>query len=701
MKDFAWSSSACSLSFPGVWSLTPSNNIKGVMDAGLQPDENKLMAGRVPLPATLKGSPSPASTSSQSNSITLQFLLDFASNVPRSLTTAEVVSQYKLPQTVAQTCSYGSTSLGCVGQLPTYVIHSWQAPFHQLVSALRDYCICELEIHPQSFHIWLSVFCFDQHRIRRTELLSAVRRNVVQSGKCLLMVDCSFLVFRRAWCLFELWTVITEKGPGSLEILGCSSRCSCFPCIGDTTQVALDVSTSQATDDLAALLLRDFFDAAGTPENVNSRIVNTLLDVLSTSLQGAIAKHANRSSLRLAVLLRKHAAIRAMLADYDGAQKLLRQGLELLEHMLGSESLALAYMISQLACVLHSKGEVLETEELLQRSYQLVKQAPDAPVVDLIAATSNLALIMRRTNVVESTALFSRCFAMSEASVGNAHPVTAAAADALGVALMVQGNAAAGAVLLARAVALRTQLLGPHHPSTADSHYNLGLVLDKLSQWEQAAAHYWRAATIRNSCLGSDHPATACALNNLGVVLHEQGELMSSQPCYDWALRLRQRILGVDHRDTLDTQYNYFVLLRQMGRLVEARELLYDAACKVEAALVRLHVAHADPTEHAELEEMLALIISELEHVEQEVEVSEPVDLLHGQDAIASLSGLPSDGAPLSAGCVERMLIATGNLHSLETSMMSLKQESSFGKDDETAQALDEEEEAWRSRKTQ
>lgn len=162
------------------------------------------------------------------------------------------------------------------------------------------------------------------------------------------------------------------------------------------------------------------------------------------------------------------------IAEYEKAQELYSQVLEIRKRVLGREHPATAVSYNALASVYDSQGEYRKAERL-----------------------------------------YGKVLGIYERVLGEEHPDTAASYNNLASVYASQGEYRKAEGLYGKALRISERVLGEEHPATAASYNNLAGVHESQGKYEKAKGLYEKALRIRERVLGEEHPATATSYNNL------------------------------------------------------------------------------------------------------------------------------------------------------------------------------------------
>ncbi|GFR45284.1 hypothetical protein Agub_g6392, partial [Astrephomene gubernaculifera] len=177
--------------------------------------------------------------------VSLEFLLEFAREIPDEWRTGQVVQELIKGFTVGRQSRFTDLMPTRHVKRPDYFIsHKWDSPFHYLVRSVRDYLSGAV---PGEVYVWLDIFAVNQHPGQEQQDDMAQLKNAITiaSGGTLVVLDHEAGPLGRVWCLFEIWLTVREKGLGSLHLLtyGFTNNdiWDCFQ--------AIDVKTAEATNE--------------------------------------------------------------------------------------------------------------------------------------------------------------------------------------------------------------------------------------------------------------------------------------------------------------------------------------------------------------------------------------------------------------------------------------------------------------------
>eukprot|EP00798_Chlamydomonas_sp_ICE-L_P018513 gene18513-25015_t len=171
----------------------------------------------------------------------LRRLAEFTEDFFPEASTSEFVCKALLPLTAKRKARlHDFIPVELTGKPHYYVVHSWQAPFHDLINqgdSLKD------------VYVWLDLVALSQHQaFNATTDLSHVRELVsVCTQGALVMVDTGLSLLDRAWCLYEIWCFMYYKELMNISICLPESMTSDMLAQFLTTIQMLDIQRSKTS----------------------------------------------------------------------------------------------------------------------------------------------------------------------------------------------------------------------------------------------------------------------------------------------------------------------------------------------------------------------------------------------------------------------------------------------------------------------
>jgi len=230
--------------------------------------------------------------------------------------------------------------------------------------------------------------------------------------------------------------------------------------------------------------------------------------------------------------------------DYDEAEELFAEALELRRGELGDSHLAVAEVLDDLGELYQYQGRTEEAEARFTEALQMRRRLAGADHPDVAESLQNLASVLARS----------------------------------------EDDRPRAERLYRESLAMHRTIYGDQHPHVGTLLSNLAHLLQRTGQLEEAEGLYRESLTIRRQYLGDRHPNLANSLYNLANLLVERGEVAAAEPLAGEALEiLRQSLPEGDQRTHLVASLLGGCLI-ELGRYEEAEALLVDSLPVLEAA---------------------------------------------------------------------------------------------------------------------
>jgi tetratricopeptide (TPR) repeat protein len=230
----------------------------------------------------------------------------------------------------------------------------------------------------------------------------------------------------------------------------------------------------------------------------------------------AISQAGDPGGLRRAQQLGGLANILNRVGEYDEAEALHREALEVQLEVLGHEHPQVATTRNNLAAVLFSQKRYDEAIELYGSALEL-RETVLGPKHPFVATTlSNLAVAYKASGkLADAVELHERALEIRLEALGTVHPDVASSYNNFGNLRHEMGEDKEALRLLTRALELRRQTLGVRHPETGASASNLARIYVALGRHEEALPLFEEAHTVSMEALGGEHSVTALVLVEL------------------------------------------------------------------------------------------------------------------------------------------------------------------------------------------
>ncbi|MEI6486226.1 MAG: tetratricopeptide repeat protein [Sphingomonadales bacterium] len=266
------------------------------------------------------------------------------------------------------------------------------------------------------------------------------------------------------------------------------------------------------------------------------------------------------------------------MGDYDTAEPLYRQGLEITKKVLGAEHPNTATSIHNLALLLEAKGDYGGAEPLMRQALLIIEKALGPEHPDTGTFLNSLANIIADKGDYETAeALYRRALAIAEKTGGPGHPDTGQCLGNIAILLHDKGDYDGAEPLMRQALLITEKAQGPEHPATGIFLNSLANLLRDKGDHEAAEALYRRALAIAEKANGPEHPLTGLLLHNLANLSYDQGDYDTAELLYGRALIITEKVLGPNHPQTGANLAALATILDAKGNH-EAAEPLYRRA---------------------------------------------------------------------------------------------------------------------------
>ena len=212
---------------------------------------------------------------------------------------------------------------------------------------------------------------------------------------------------------------------------------------------------------------------------------------------------------------------------YQEAERFARRGLSMRREMLGKDNPLVADSLNTLAFILCDQGRCADGESMFR---QVVATYRKWNHPGLSASLTNLAcLLQSRGDLNEAEPLLREALALDRGRLGEDHPEVATDLNNLAYLVRVKGDLEAAEKMFRRSLDIRLTKLGKDHASVGVSLNNLALVRYERGAWPDGEHLIRQAIQIFEDAWPKDHWRQANARGILGACLmaagrHEQAE---------------------------------------------------------------------------------------------------------------------------------------------------------------------------------
>jgi serine/threonine-protein kinase len=277
-------------------------------------------------------------------------------------------------------------------------------------------------------------------------------------------------------------------------------------------------------------------------------------------------------------------------ANYDDAERLVGEGLELEKRQPLPDRAAVARTTAALGQILEDRGAydraipVLENAVALQSSSASLTADLSASMTELanshfyaghLAVSDSLnrrvltidrglygehhpnvandlinlgAIQFEFGHFAEAERFYREATGIIAGFYGPNHQETASALTMLGRALLSEGRDAEADSMLVRALAIQERVYGPVHPRVASTLNELGKIAEHRGRLGESEADFTRMADIYKTVYHDRHYLIGIALSNLAGVYQQRGELARAEKVFRDVIRRYGEVLEPDHQ---------------------------------------------------------------------------------------------------------------------------------------------------------
>ncbi|OAQ69057.1 kinesin light [Pochonia chlamydosporia 170] len=280
----------------------------------------------------------------------------------------------------------------------------------------------------------------------------------------------------------------------------------------------------------------------------------------------------------------------SLLGQYQKAEQMYRQTLQLHEKVLGKSHPDTLSSMNNLAEVLSDLGKYKEAKQMHWQTLQLKEKVLGKEHPSTLNSMNNLAgVLLNLGKSKEAEQMQRQEWKLTEKVLGKEHPSTLISMNNVALVLSDLGKYEEAEQMHRQEWKLTEKVLGKEHPSTLISMDNLALVLKKLGKYKVAEQMHRQTLQLYEKVLGKEHPSTLNSMNNLAEVLSDLGKYKEAKQMHWQTLQLKEKVLGKEHPDTLSSMNNLANMLSKLGRYKEAEQMHRQTLLLIEKVLGKDH----------------------------------------------------------------------------------------------------------------
>jgi tetratricopeptide (TPR) repeat protein len=305
-------------------------------------------------------------------------------------------------------------------------------------------------------------------------------------------------------------------------------------------------------------------------------------------------KAPNMSALEIAFAMDDLGDLYGLEGRFDDGEKLLRQGLKVLEQGYGADAPRApnySKILNDLGNLYRDAGRLPEAEAALRKAYAIdrAKSGKDDP--NAMSTLGNLALVLNaQSRFAEAENLFNQTLIANEKTYGPNHPALVYALNNLANNYVDQGRTAEAAAMQQRVLAISERVAGPDSPDAARSLMNLANSYRELGRPSEARPLYDRALGIFSQKFGEDSGPAADTLSALGRLALDSGQFEDAGRNLSRAFAIHERMLGPQHPSLIVDLRSLAYLEIRTGKYPQARTWLERALAIAQSKLCANHL---------------------------------------------------------------------------------------------------------------
>lgn len=279
--------------------------------------------------------------------------------------------------------------------------------------------------------------------------------------------------------------------------------------------------------------------------------------------------------------------------DFDRAEELLNEALEMRRRMQSPDHPALGNSLNNLAHLRRQRGDYEAAERLQREALKIYRERYGEQHPLVATCLNNLAMTLSEKGDYDGAEPYAReALRLWRERLGE-HPNVATGINNLGLITLQQGDHARAEPLFREALALRRKLLGDEHQDVAVALNNLASALDGQEKYDEAEPMYREALARFRRLLGDDHPQLGMFLNNLGHLLYVKGDYAGAEQVNLEAIAIFRKRLGDRHPVLASGLNTYGQVLAALENYPAAESSLLEA---LDIRKERLPAGHTDIT---------------------------------------------------------------------------------------------------------
>lgn len=280
------------------------------------------------------------------------------------------------------------------------------------------------------------------------------------------------------------------------------------------------------------------------------------------------------------------------LGRLDNAERHSRAALELYRKTAPPDDPKIVEALINLGEVMHTRGELLESESLLREAIDLGVRHHTLAGARAVFARGNYAELLRtRGDLAGAEAQFREALAVPVGESSEASNFRGGLLSNFAELQRQKGDLDGALVTNERALEALHAAFGVEHHAIAMALSNRGLCFKLRGDLGSAEPLYRQSLTMRRKLLPENHPDIAMSLNNLASLMRDRGEFAEAEPLYREALAILEKSLPPGH-------FYHALYRRNLGNCLARLKRYEEAEREIQSAYDQLSAIKGLPPEH-------------------------------------------------------------------------------------------------------
>ncbi|MGH8178341.1 MAG: tetratricopeptide repeat protein [Steroidobacter sp.] len=304
----------------------------------------------------------------------------------------------------------------------------------------------------------------------------------------------------------------------------------------------------------------------------------------------------DRGATRISTELRSQPDLQATLLDTIGsvylslglptqAQPLVEQGLSI-RRALAKDSVDVARSLYSLNRVFEKKGDFQTAETLAHQSLDMNRRLTGENSLETAESVCRLGVIKQeKGELSEAGTLFNRCLQIRRSQLGPDHALLTIPLDNLARIAQDRSDYATAEKLVRAALTIDRQSRGEDHPQYIRHLFHLASITEDRGNAPEAYSLYRQSLKLYAHVLGPEHPETIDAMSAMGLFLMSSDDLDRAQQILEDVLKTNERIRGPRHAYVGNDLENLGRLALRRGQFTQAEQRFNEALGIYDEAL--------------------------------------------------------------------------------------------------------------------